>query len=176
MTAFENTSMAVAMPASTIPSQYEDSIPLVLGFQPNWPVRQMMFRLFGTSLILGASAIWVMPGSNGDTSLILMKLGISIFFLFCGLALVMINHPDNQPDAYFDPIRREVRVLQMNDKGRPQTVLRRSYDTLGSVRFEDKAIELYDVDGSKLMRLPIASADTRHALRQQLSGVVSIAS
>lgn len=176
MTAVDNTSMTAGLPMPAATSQFEDSIPLVLGFQPNWPVRHMLFRLFGTSLILGASAIWIMPGSTGDTNMILMKLGVSVFFLFCGLALVMINHPDNHPDAYFDPIRREVRVLQMNDKGRPQTVLRRSYDTLGSVRFEEKAIELYDVDGSRLMRLPVASPETRHALRNQLSGVVAISS
>ena len=81
---------------------------------------------------------------------------------------------DARPDAYFDPIRREVRVLQKNENGRPQTVLRRSYDTLGGARFAEDQVELFDVDGSLLMKLPLQSADVSHALKGQLSGSVTI--
>ena len=84
----------------------------------------------------------------------------------------MRNHSDNQPDAYFDPIRNEVRVLQRNDRGRPETILRRSYDSLGCARFNNSSVELYDVDGSVLMRLLIDDAEVRKSLRQQLGGLV----
>jgi len=152
----------------------EDHAPLLVAFAPNWPIRVVMFRVFGTALLLSASAMWLMPGSQLDGELMLLKLGVSIFFFFCGLALLMRNHEDNQPDAYFDPIRHEVRVLQKNDKGRPQTILRRSYDSLGSVDFSRNAVELFDVDGSTLMRLVIDDSNVRKALRAQLSGLVSI--
>jgi len=67
-----------------------------------------------------------------------------------------------------------VRVLQKNNRGRPQTVLRRSYDTLGSANFSGDTLELYDLDGSMLMRLPIDDANVRTALRAQLNGLVNM--
>jgi len=157
------------------PSAYEESMPLVLSFAPNWPARTVIFRIVGTALLLSASGMWLMPGSQvPDTEMMLIKLGVSIFFFFCGLALLMRNHADTQPDAYFDPIRSEVRVLQKNDRGRPQTVLRRSYDSLGSADFSNNSVELFDVDGSLLMRLQITDPQVRQSLRSQLSGLVHL--
>ena len=43
--------------------------------------------------------------------------------------------------------------------------LRRSYDSLGGARFADDQVELYDVDGSLLMKLPLQSADVSRALK-----------
>jgi len=152
--------------------QYEDSPPLMLAFAPNWPVRVVIFRIIGTAFIFGASGMWMLPGSLVDRDLMLIKLGVSIFFFFCGLALLMRNHEHNQPDAYFDPIRNEVRVLQRNDRGRPQTILRRSYDSLGKAEFSSNAVELFDVDGTLLMRLLIDDANARVALRKQLGALI----
>lgn len=155
---------------------FEEAMPLILTFAPNWPLRTILFRIAGTALLLSASGMWLMPGSQFTADVVLIKLGVSVFFFLCGLALLMRNHVDNQPDAYFDPIRGELRVLQKNNRGRPQTVLRRRYDTLGSARFTDKMVEMYDVDGSLLMRLPIENAEVRHALRSQLAGLVNLTS
>jgi hypothetical protein len=155
-------------------SGFEEHPPLLLSFEPNWPLRVVLFRICGTAMILSASGMWLLPGEDLGSEVMLFKLGISVFFLFCGLALLMRNHADNQPDAYFDPIRNEVRVLQKNDRGRPQTILRRSYDSLGSVDFSRDSVSIYDVDGSRLMRLVIGNVDARHALRSQLSGVVKV--
>lgn len=149
-------------------SAYEDCPPVMLTFAPNWPIRVVLFRILGTALVLGASGMWLMPGSQIDGDLMLIKLGISVFFFFCGLALLMRNHEHNQPDAFFDPIRREVRVMQKNDRGRPQIILKRAYESLGAVEFSSNAVQIHDVDGSLLMRLLIDDADVRHALRTQL--------
>lgn len=156
------------------PSQFvgDDTMPLMLSFAPNWPVRTVVFRVAGTALILSASGMWLLPGSQVGAELTLFKLGTSVFFFFCGLALLMRNHVDTQPDAYFDPIRNEVRVLQKNDRGRPQTILRRSYDSLGSVKFTGTVVELFDVDGSKLMKLVIDEKEVRQSLHKQLDGLV----
>lgn len=166
----QNTQSAVVLPS------FDEAMPLILTFAPNWPLRTIIFRVVGTALVLSASGMWLMPGSQNESDVVLIKLGVSIFFFLCGLALLMRNHADNQPDAYFDPIRGELRVLQKNNRGRPQTVLRRRYETLGSARFSDKMVEMYDVDGSLLMRLPIENAEVRHALRSQLAGLVNVTS
>jgi hypothetical protein len=74
--------------------------------------------------------------------------------------------------VYFDPIRREMRILQKNERGRPQTVLRRSYDTLGAAKIRSRQLEIWDVDGSVLLNIPLADQEARHALRQQLGSLV----
>jgi hypothetical protein len=162
------------MRSAAVSPVFSESVPLMLSFAPNWPISTVLFQVVGTALVLSAPGMWLMPGSQYDADVVLIKLGVSLFFFLCGLALLMRNHVDNRPDAYFDPIRRELRVLQKNDRGRPQTVLRRAYDMLGSVRFTDNKVEVYDLDGTMLMRLPIDDAEVRHALRMQLSGAVNL--
>ncbi|MVO14765.1 hypothetical protein [Parasedimentitalea huanghaiensis] len=153
-----------------------EALPLVLTFRPNWQLRSLVLRVLGAAMVLSSTGMWLMPGAAYDPEMALIKIGVSIFFLFAGIALMMINDPDSHPDAYFDPIRRELRVLQRSNKGRPRTVLRRGYDSLGSVRFKDRSVELFEIDGSLLIRLPINVGTTRQLLRDQLSGVVPILS
>lgn len=153
-----------------------EALPLVLTFRPNWHLRSIVMRVVGAAMVLSSTGIWLMPGAGADPELTLMKIGISIFLLFAGMALMMVNDPDSHPDAYFDPIRRELRILQRNGQGRPRTVLRRGYDSLGSVRFKDRSVELFEIDGSLLIRLPLSLGSTRKLLREQFSGVVPILS
>ena len=153
-----------------------EALPLVLSFRPNYQLRSIVLRVLGAAMVLSSTGIWLMPSAAYDPELVLIKIGISVFFLFAGITLMMVNDPDSHPDAYFDPIRRELRVLQRTSKGRPRTVLRRGYDSLGSVRFKDRSVELFEIDGSLLIRLPISLGSTRQLLREQLSGVVPILS
>lgn len=154
--------------------RFEPEMPVMLGFEGGRALIRTIFRIVGTALILTAPLMWVLPGTTTAPDILLMKLGVSFFFFLCGLALLMRNHVDALPEAYFDPIRRELRVLQKNDRGRPQTIMRRSYDSLGGARITSRAIELWDVDGSVLMRLPVEDPDVRQALRMQLSGLVHV--
>ncbi|MFY2824774.1 hypothetical protein [Ruegeria sp. MALMAid1280] len=155
-------------------ANYEKSVPVLIGFEPNWKVRMVLARIAGAFLIVMAFSMWLMDGSAMGTEVWPIKLAASLMFLLVGVSLLTIQILDARPDAYFDPIRREVRVLQKNENGRPQTVLRRSYDTLGGARFDDEQVELFDVDGSLLMKLPLQSADVGRALKGQLSGSVTI--
>ena len=143
-----------------------EALPLVLTFRPNYHLRSIVMRVVGAAMVLSSTGIWLMPGAAYDPEMALIKIGISVFFLFAGMALMMINDPDGHPDAYFDPIRRELRVLQRSGKGRPRTVLRRGYDSLGSVRFKDRSVELFEIDGTLLIRLPINLGSTRQLLRE----------
>jgi hypothetical protein len=152
------------------------ALPLVLSFRPNWQLRSIVLRIVGAAMVLSSTGVWLVPGMAYGPEMGLIKVGISVFFLFAGIALMMVNDPDSHPDAYFDPIRRELRVLQRNGQGRPRTVLRRGYDSLGSVRFKDRSVELFEIDGSLLIRLPLNLGSTRKLLREQLCGVVTILS
>ena len=151
---------------------FEDHMPVKLGFEGHRIILQAFMRFTGAALILCAPGLWLLPGSNVDPALLLYKLGASIFFLFCGVALILRNKAFSQPEVYFDPIRREMRILQKNERGRPQTVLRRSYDTLGAAKIRARQLEIWDVDGSVLLNIPLADQEARSALRHQLGALV----
>jgi len=152
----------------------EASMPVLISLAANWKARQILFRVLGAFMIVGAFSMWLMPGAVMGAEVWPIKLVASLLFLIVGVSLLTIEVVDHRPDAYFDPIRREVRVLQKSERGRPQTVLRRSYDTLGGARFAEGEVELFDVDGSLLMKLPVESAEVGKAIRGQLAGAVSI--
>ncbi len=153
---------------------FEKSVPVLITFAPNWRARLVLVRVMGAFLVLSAFSMWLLPGSVMGTEVWPIKLVASLMFLIVGVSLLTIEVMDARPDAYFDPIRREVRILQKNENGRPQTVLRRSYDSLGGARFAENQVELFDVDGSILMKLPLESADVSSALKGQLSQNVTI--
>lgn len=175
VSAFQNVTGLEAMTATDQDIFTGESAPLTIQFAPNWPLRTVLFRIAGTALILSASGIWLLPGSQVAADLMLLKFGTAVFFLFCGLALLMRNHEHNQPDAFFDPKRSEVRVMQKNNRGRPEVIMRRSYESLGSVDFSNDKVELFDVDGSLLMKLIVDDTNVRNALQSQLSGQVNVA-
>ena len=153
-----------------------DRAPILITCGPRFPVVATMFRTVGVFLILVASAMWFLPGSQFAADLIVMKLISSLFFLLCGVALVMIHHSDNAPEICFDPIRREFRVLVKAADGRPHIVLRRSYESLGRVQFQKTRVELYDFDGRLLMNLRVTDPGRRAALQAQLRQLVTICS
>lgn len=170
MTALDQTTTA-PVPAPMVSREVDCVLPVKLRFDPSDNLVRTLFRGLGTVFILSSALMWLLPGSLIALDVIPMKLGASVFFLLCGLALLMRNHVTALPEVYFDPIRREMRVLQKNDKGRPETVLRRGYDTLGGAYISTTMVELWNEDGSTLLRLPVVDPDLRMALRQQLGAL-----
>ncbi|UWQ30399.1 hypothetical protein K3555_08445 [Leisingera sp. M527] len=150
------------------------AVPLSLRLEANWKLRVALLRVLGAAMILSSTGLWLVPGSGADPEMNLIRIGISVAFLLIGLVLMTTHEPGNRPEACFDPVRRELRVLQRDGRGRPCTVLRRSYDTLGGARLTAVSVQLYETDGSLLIELPIGSAAMRSQLRDQLSGAVRI--
>jgi len=134
----------------------------------------VLVRGLGSFLVVTAAAMWFLPGSQTDTDLVVMKLGVSLFFLLSGISLMLLADGVERPRACFDPIRRELRVLAPAVGGRCKTVLRRSYESLGRVEFLRKGVALYDMEGRLLLRLGLQDARQRSALRDQLSRLVNI--
>ncbi|MGR3622211.1 hypothetical protein [Pseudophaeobacter sp.] len=150
------------------------AMPLVLNFEANWRARTMLLRVLGVALILSACGLWLFSGMASDPELNLMKVGVSVLFFVLGMVLMTVNDRRNQPEACFDPVRRELRVLRRDAHGQPKTVLRRSYDTIGGARLSDGAVQLFENDGSLLIEVPLGSAAARSQLRDQLSGAVQL--
>ncbi|MCF6432058.1 hypothetical protein [Leisingera sp. MMG026] len=150
------------------------AVPLSLRLEANWKLRVALLRVLGAAMILSSTGLWLVPGAGADPDMNLIRIGISVVFLLIGLVLMTAHDAGNRPEACFDPVRRELRVLQAGSRGSPRTVLRRSYDTLGGARLTAVSVQLYETDGSLLIELPIGSAAMRSQLRDQLSGAVRI--
>lgn len=148
--------------------------PLRLRFEANWKVRVVALKLLGAAMILSSTGLWLVQGAGADAEMNLIRFGLSVAFLLAGLVLMTAHEPEGRPEACFDPVRRELRVLKRDAQGRPRTVLRRSYDTLGGARLTASSVQLFEGDGSLMIELPLASAAVRSQLRDQLSGAVRI--
>ena len=174
----QQTDMTMTAPQQTIcpdprcVAEDDGLLPLRFWFEGSGIVLRAFFRFTGAVFILCAPGLWLLPGANADPSLMLHKLGVSIFFVVCGLALLLRGKVQSGPEVYFDPVRREMRILQRNERGRPSTVLRRAYASLGAVKFTDRQVEIWDVDGSVLLRLPLADPEARRVLRLQMGDLV----
>lgn len=155
-------------------SNFASTMPLVLNFEANWRARTVLLRGLGVAVLLSATGLWLFPGSAADPELNLLKVGVSVVFFVLGLILLTVRDAHNHPEACFDPVRRELRILKMDAHGQPKTVLRRSYDTIGGARLTDGAVQLYENDGSLLVEVPLGSAAARSQLRDQLSGAVQL--
>ncbi|UWQ85109.1 hypothetical protein K3726_07870 [Leisingera caerulea] len=148
--------------------------PLSLQLEANWKLRLILLRLLGAAMILGSTGLWLVPGAGADPEMNLLRMGVSVAFLLAGLVLMTVHEPGSGPEACFDPVRRELRLLQRDGRGRPRTVLRRSYESLGAVRLTAASVQLYETDGSLLIELPLQTAAMRSQLRDQFSGAVRI--
>ncbi|WP_278921474.1 hypothetical protein [Pseudophaeobacter profundi] len=150
--------------------------PLVLGFEANWRARSVLLRGLGVAMVVGACGLWLFPGNVADPELSLLKVGAAVLIIVVGVVLMTVQDMRNQPEACFDPLHRELRILRRDGRGRPRMVLRRSYDSLGGARLSAGAVKLYERDGSLLVELPLGGAAARSQLRDQLSGAVQLLS
>ena len=150
------------------------AMPLVLNFEANWRLRMLMVKGLGVAMILSASGLWLFSSGPADPEMNLIKVGVSVLFFVIGLVLMTVSDPRNQPEACFDPVRQELRVLRPDSHGQPKTVLRRSYDTIGGARLREGSVQLFENDGSLLIEVPLGSAAARSQLRDQLSGSIQL--
>ena len=152
------------------------AVPLNLRLEASWTLRLVLMRFLGGAMMVSAIGLWLMPEAGAGHDLTLVRLGISVALVLVGLALLSARDDSSRPEACFDPIRRELRVLQCDPHRRPRTVLRRSYDSLGGARLTAATVQLFENDGRLLIELPLGSATLRGQLRDQLSGAVRLLS
>ncbi|WP_428925569.1 hypothetical protein [Marinibacterium sp. SX1] len=144
--------------------------PVRLTFDTRRNVQRIIFQVAGTLLVICSAVMWMLPDPAGMTDMAhlrMMKLVASLFFLFCGVALLMRNHDETKPEVHFDARRRELRITQRNNQGRSETILSRGYDTFGAVYISSGAIDLWDTDGTPFLTLPVPDAGMRAELRDQ---------
>lgn len=138
-----------------------------LAYEGAQAVLSIGFRFFGVFLIFSSVLMWFWQWAPADPQVISMRWGVSVFMLLCGLALFMRNHEDAQPEVEFDLNEREMRVRQLDAKGRWEMQFAYPFDYLSAVRRFGDAIQVEDHKGNIVLRMRLRdqrSKDVLHAL------------
>lgn len=155
---------------------FQRRVPFHAGLHDGWDMQRVILWTAATVFLLVALALWVVPGSSLDSGAVLMKAGLTTGLLGSGMVLFRQGRGRWQPQVIFDPMRREMRVLMPARSGRPRTVLRRRYSTIGTVRLRSGSAEFLEADGSLLLKMPLVDCKARQTLHAHLMGAVPIQS
>lgn len=74
--------------------------------------RGIVSRASGALFVLAAVGLWLEPGAQEAMDLLLIKLGVSLFMGFVGLALIQDKPTTLAPEVQIDTMRGEVRIAQ----------------------------------------------------------------
>ncbi|MDK3019267.1 hypothetical protein [Pseudodonghicola flavimaris] len=163
---------AVTTAAAVTSPRRNGALSIVLA--PRFSVDGALARFVGSVLVIASGAMWMLPDAQADADLVVMKLGASLFFLLVGVALMAYDDLLRRPEACFDPLRRELRVLRMAADGRVETTLRRGYDSFGRVEWRGHRVRIYEMDGTLLLGLTVREAAQRAQLSDQLAQHVNL--
>lgn len=119
--------------------------------------------VIGMTLIVLSMTLWVAPMVAVEGDLIMMKLGLSLFLGFLGLAVMQIGQVKSDPEVEIDTIRREVRLVR--GYGRQRRVLgRTAIRDLGKANVDDDMVRLHTANGTLLAEVSLDDSDIRTSL------------
>ncbi|GGX48143.1 hypothetical protein GCM10007385_14950 [Tateyamaria omphalii] len=120
--------------------------------------RGIASRALGAVLVLASLGLWIEPGAQMAIDLLVMKLGVSLFLGFAGLALMQDMSRGQDPEVQIDTVRREVRIARQ--RGRRTSVIRRiAIRDLGRAEAVGNVIRLTAANGALLAAVSLPDAD-----------------
>lgn len=124
-------------------------------------------RMVGATLILAALGLWIAPGGSWDADIALIKLGLSLFSGFAGLA-VLSGEPVVAPvQVEIDTVRREVRLVRGKGRAR-ELVSRTAVRDLGQAEMDGAMVRLWDSKGTLLAEVALSDPAVRRGLMSVL--------
>lgn len=115
-----------------------------------------------------ALGLWLVPGASFDPALMLIKLGLSIFFAIGGAMFLAASHRDSRPEVHLDCRRGILRLLQRNPRGRIESEVEVAYDDLSEVDFRDGMLIARDHHGRAVVEMPVENAGDMDEIRAAL--------
>ncbi|TNJ46708.1 hypothetical protein [Phaeobacter sp. B1627] len=149
-------------------SGFPAGAPVQVSVRPGESFSSMLLRLLGGCMVLSSTGIWLVPNAGEDPSLALIRIGISVVLLFLGLCLMLSRERTILPEFQFDSRNLEMRAEETDADGRVVVLLRRSYASMGAVRFTDRSVQILEHDGTLLIEVPLDGRSTRQLLLAQL--------
>lgn len=127
-------------------------------------------RIFaGSTLVLAALGTWIMPQGAQDAAMMLIRLGFSSTMLLSGVMLLLPPRgPVDAPEIHFDPVTRQVRIVQPDTEAGQTRIAVHALDDLEEVTLRDGVLRARDASGRIVLALHVADAATERAMRQAL--------
>ena len=127
----------------------------------------------GVVFCVAALGLWLVPGASFDPTLMLIKLGLSIFFLIGGSMFLVASRSDTHPEIELDARRGILRIIERNAHGRIENSEEVSYDDLSEVDFRDGMLIARDHHGRPVVEMPVENAGDLEEIRAALGPAFS---
>ena len=113
-------------------------------------------RVLGVALVLAATGLWLTPGSNFGSDVMLFKEGLSVLSLMLGASLMLSGQKPALPDIQIDTLRRELRLVRPRAVGAKRVLHRCSFCDLGRVERIGRNFHFWDERGNFIVDVHIA--------------------
>ncbi|WP_299627232.1 hypothetical protein [uncultured Tateyamaria sp.] len=127
-----------------------------------WVMRSAQ-TLGGTTLVLAALGLWVLPGASWDADLLLIKLGLSLFLGFAGIAIMQMGRARPLVQVEIDTTRREVRLVRLAGRVK-ELVDRTAMSDLGGAAVQGGVVSLFDAHGDLIADVALTDPQTRKSV------------
>lgn len=127
----------------------------------------------GVTLLVAAGGLWLVPGASFDPALMLIKIGLSVFFGLGGTMFLLAARRAPHPEVELDARRGRMRVIERNERGRVTSSLTVSYDDLSEVDFRDGMLIARDHHGQPVVEMPVEHAGDMDDIRAALGPAFS---
>lgn len=125
-------------------------------------------RFAGAVLILSSVGIWLVPVTDGDAAMVLMKLLVAVVFACVGVILIEAGDPRTQDEVQIDIKARELRIYSGGCGRHGRSMGRYDFDDLADVRLDDNMLTVIARSGAVVVQLPMADGPDLSDLRALL--------
>jgi ABC-type nickel/cobalt efflux system permease component RcnA len=127
-------------------------------------IARIMQRIVGVALIAAASGLWLAPGADFSSDVMLMKMGLSAFVLILGFWLVFSVGSKAQTEVELDVMRSELRIMRPGPMGAMLVVYSRALSDLGRVQKSKKGLKFWDEQGAVVADVHVSNQKTMDVL------------
>lgn len=127
----------------------------------------------GLSLVAAAAGLWLVPGASYDPALVLIKLGLTLFFALGGAMFLMGARRDRQPEVHLDARRGVLRLLERDAGGNLCRRVELDYDDLSELDLRDGMLIARDHHGRPVVEMAVESIGDMDEIRAALGPAFS---
>lgn len=127
-------------------------------------------RVFlGSALIMSAIGLWLVPVTEGDAAMKLIKLLLSTVLLLLGAMFIFsISRSKDLPEIQIDTVVRELRIVKRDEAGTQYIHARHPLESLSEVNLINQMFIARDADGRLVASVPLSNRKAEAALRSAL--------
>lgn len=130
-------------------------------------------RVFlGFVLVISAVGLWLVPVTEGDAAMRLIKLLISLVLLgLGGMFISSISERESVPDVVIDTKARELRVVHRGSRMGRAVETRYALDDLADVSINNNLFSAIAKSGGTIVAIPVPDNRVQATLRKALSNM-----